>query len=191
MIDVDQLLIFGKYDPTDVEVRDPGLARYINLEPVAVPFSGARHANRAFHKHKVSIVERLMNRMMATERFTGKKMKAYKVVNGSFDLIQQRTKENPVQVLVRALENSAPREEVTRLRFGGISVPKAVDIGPSRRLDIALGNICKGAVSSSHKNKRSIEDCLASELIKGSKGEIESYSVSKKEEKERVAKSAR
>ncbi len=183
--------LFGLYNLSEVEIEDPGLRRYINLNLVTVPHVSARYANKQFGKAKVSIIERLMNGMMRTEDYTGKKSKSYKVVEKAFAIIHQRTKENPVQVLVQAIENSSPKEEITRLRFGGISVPKAVDISPSRRLDIALRNICSGAVNASHKNRKSIEECLANELIAGSKGEMNSFGVSKKEEIERVAASAR
>lgn len=183
-------LIFGKYNTTDVVVEDPSLEAHINLEPAYVPHSSARHANKPFHKSKISIVERLVNSIMRTEKYTGKKTKSYKAVLEAFQIINERTKTNPVQVLVQAIENSAPREEVTRLKFGGISVPKAVDTGPSRRLDIALRNISIGSVKSTHKNRKSIALCLANELISASKGDVQSYAVSKRDEAERVAKSA-
>jgi small subunit ribosomal protein S7 len=89
------------------------------------------------------------------------------------------------------LENSSPKEETTRLFFGGISVPRAVDSSPQRRLDSALRNLCKGAVSSSHGNKKSVQECLADEIIKASKNDLSSYAIAKKGDKERVAKSAR
>ena len=113
----------------------------MNLEPVMVAHTGARHANRSFGKSRLHIIERLINNMMRTEDFTGKKSKAYKVVRDAFEIVEKRTKSHPVQVLVDALENSAPREEITRLRYGGISVPKAVDTSSSRRLDLAFRNI--------------------------------------------------
>ncbi|MCK5772256.1 MAG: 30S ribosomal protein S7 [Thermoplasmata archaeon] len=182
--------MFGKYNVTDVIVEDPGLARLINLEPALVPHSSARHANKPFYKAKISIVERLINGMMRTEKYTGKKTKSYKVVFDAFEIIQNRTKENPIQILVRAIENSAPREEVTRLKFGGISVPKSVDSSPSRRLDTALRNICVGTIRASHKNKKHISQCLATELLAASNRDMQSFAVSKKEEHERVAKSA-
>ena len=94
-------------------------------------------------------------------------------------------------MLVEAIERSAPREEVTRLRYGGINVPKDVDIAPSRRLDIALRNLCSGAISASHKNVKSIVDCLSDEIIRASTGDMNSYAISKKDELERVAGSAR
>ena len=96
-----------------------------------------------------------------------------------------------MQVFIHALQNAAPREETTRLRFGGISFPKAVDIAPQRRLDIAIRNIATGSVNSSHKSKKRMENCLADEIIKASKNEVESFAVSKKNDVERVAKSAR
>jgi small subunit ribosomal protein S7 len=184
-------MLFGKYGLSDVIIKDGGLAKYISLNPVMVPHSTAKHANRWFGKSKVNIVERLINNMMRTEVFTGKKMKAYRATKDAFAIIELKTKKNPVQVLVEALENAAPREEITRLQFGGISVPKAVDVAPSRRLDIALRNICRGAIKSSFKNTKSIEQCLADEIMLAAKGDMNSFSVSKKEEVERVAQSAR
>ena len=184
-------LIFGKYDTTEVVVNDGGLAKYIDLTPTNVPHSGGKHANRWFGKSKLSIVERLINNIMRTEKYTGKKLKAYKAVEEAFAIVAQRTKQNPIQVLVQGLENAAPREEVTRLQFGGISVPKAVDVAPQRRLDIALRNLSSGVVAASSKNKKPISMCLAEEIILASKGDMTSYSVAKKEEIERVAQSAR
>ncbi|MDD1747263.1 MAG: 30S ribosomal protein S7, partial [Methanomassiliicoccales archaeon] len=141
------LLLFGKYSCSDVVVRDGGLAKYINLDPTVVPHSDGRHSGRWFGKAKLNIVERLINNMMRTEVYTGKKIKAYAAVKKAFAVIQAQTKANPIQVLVDAIENAAPREEVTRLKYGGISVPKAVDVSSARRLDIALRNIATGTVA--------------------------------------------
>lgn len=183
--------VFGKYDTTEIVINDAGLAKYIDLNSTSVPHSGGKHANRWFGKSNLSIVERLINNIMRTEKYTGKKLKAYKAVSDAFDIIAAKTKKNPVQVLVEALENAAPREEVTRLQFGGISVPKAVDISPQRRLDIALRNVSSGVVAASAKNKKTIQDCLADEIMLAAKGDMTSFSVAKKEETERVAQSAR
>jgi len=188
---VPRFQMFGRYNTLEVVVNDPGLAKYINLTPVSLPHTGGRNAKRMFMKANMSIVERFINNIMRTERYTGKKEKAYKAVRGAFEIIVKMAKENPIQVLVRALENAAPMEEATRLRFGGISVPKAVDIAPSRRLDIALRNICRGAVNSTYKKKTSFEQCLANEIMAAARNDINCFSISKKEEKERVAGSAR
>lgn len=183
--------VFSKYDTTEIVINDAGLAKYIDLNSTSVPHSGGKHANKWFGKSNLSIVERLINNIMRTEKYTGKKLKAYKAVSDAFDIIAAKTKKNPVQVLVEALENAAPREEVTRLQFGGISVPKAVDISPQRRLDIALRNVSSGVVAASAKNKKTIQDCLADEIMLAAKGDMTSFAVAKKEETERVAQSAR
>ena len=180
----------SKYDMSTVKVEDRGLARYININAENI-FLGGIFANKMFGKSKMSIVERLINNLMRTETYNGKKTKSYRVVKSAFEIIDKRTKTNPVQVLVDALQNAAPKEETTRLQFGGISVPKAVDVAPQRRLDVALRNICQGSLNASHKNKKRIEVCLAEELIKASKNDVSSFAVAKKNDAERIAKSAR
>src|SRR3989337_2618842 len=134
-----EMKLFERYDLTEVVVHDAGLAKYINLSPIVIPHTGGRWAAKPFGKAKTNVVERLINGMMRTEVFTGKKAKSYRVVRSAFQIIEKKAAgKNPVQVLVDALEKAAPREEVTRLRFGGISVPRAVDVSPQRRLDMAL-----------------------------------------------------
>jgi small subunit ribosomal protein S7 len=179
-----------KYTPEDVKVEDQGLARYINLDTENI-YLGAVFANKMFAKSKIPLVERLINNIMRTEKYNGKKIKAYKIVRSSFDIIEKRMKKNPLQILVNAIQYSAPKEEATRLRFGGILVPKAVDTSPQRRLDIAIRNIAIGSVNTSHKNKKSMDLCLAEEIIRASENDLNSFAVSKKNEMERVAKSAR
>jgi len=182
--------VLSKYNMEEVKIEDKGLARYINLDTENI-YHGGIYANKIFGKSKIPIVERIINNLMRTEHYNGKKIKAYKAVKAAFEIIDKRTKSNPMQVVINALQNAAPKEETTRLRFGGISVPKAVDVAPQRRLDIAIRNICKGSVNASYKNKKSIEACLADEIIKASKNDLASFAVTNKNDIERVAKSAR
>ena len=179
-----------KYNADEVKVEDQGLERYINLETENI-YLGAVSANKMFAKSKIPVVERLINNIMRSQKYTGKKIKAYKIVRSSFDIIEKKTKKNPLQILVNAIQNGAPKEEATRLRFGGILVPKAVDTSPQRRLDIAIRNISTGSVNTSHKNKKRMEQCLAEEIMKAADNDLNSFAVSKKNEMERVAKSAR
>jgi len=188
--DMNFFSVLNKHDMSSVKIEDKGLERYINLETENI-FHGGIFANKLFAKSKLPVVERLINNVMRTEKYNGKKLKSYKVVRGAFEIIDKRTKSNPMQVLIDALQNAAPKEETTRLRFGGISVPKAVDIAPQRRLDIAIRNICKGSVNASHKNKKTMVACLADELMKAAKNDVSSFAVAKKNDVERVAKSAR
>ncbi len=184
-------LLFGRWDLSDVVVSDPGLARYINLHSFRLPHTGARHANRPFAKARVTVVERLINDMMRTEQYTGKKNKAYAVVREAFAIVGKKGDLNPVQVLVTAIENSSPKEGTTSLRYGGIRIFKAVDMSPSRRLDFALRNISEGAIQGSHKTKLTIAGSLARELRKAADNNTDSFAVSKREEVERRAESAR
>ena len=75
-VDKPEVLIFGKYSTNDIVIEDAGLAKYIDLESMMVPHSGGKHANMWFGKSKLSIVERLINNIMRTEKYTGKKLKA-------------------------------------------------------------------------------------------------------------------
>ena len=121
----------------------------------------------------------------------GKKSKALRVIESAFGAVEVRTKMNPIQVLIRAIENSAPREDITRVRFGGISYQVAVDVAPQRRLDLALRNLALAAIMGSFDKKATLGEALANELVLASNNDISSYSVKRKNDTERMAKSAR
>jgi len=183
--------IFGKWDPTEVEIRDLGIKRYVNLAPVIVPHSSGKHARQQFNKSEISIVERLVNNLMRTEINSGKKQLTLRAVEEAFDIVNKKTKQNPIQVLVDAIANAGPREEVVRLKYGGISVAKAVDTAPQRRVDTALRYISMGTINAAFKSKRSVAECLATELIGAANRDTKSFSINRKDAKERVAKAAR
>jgi small subunit ribosomal protein S7 len=183
--------LFDKWDVSEVEVADPGIRRYVSLNPLVVPNSSGKHARQQFNKSELSIVERLVNNMMRGEHNTGKKQRTISIVDEAFDIINSKTDKNPVQVLVEAISNAGPREEVVRLKYGGISVPKAVDTAPQRRVDSALRYICVGSKQAAFKSKRSIASCLAAELIAASNRDAKCFSINRKDAKERVAKAAR
>ena len=182
--------VFNEWELDGVKVEDLGLANYICLDDIMVPHTLGRHVKRQFAKSRVSIVERLMNKIMKTERNSGKKNKSYNIVKGSLEVINKKTKQNPVQVLVKAVENTAPREEITRVKYGGIGYQVAVDIAPQRRVDLALGFITRGALQSSFKRKKSAAECLADELMLAADYDTRSFAIGKKDEKERIARSA-
>ncbi len=197
---------FGKWGVEGVSVADPGLQKYIRLEPLStVLHSGGKHAKKQFGKAELTIVERLMNKLMRSgpgarklggkvirgAGACGKKHKAYNIVRRSFEIVEQKAKKNPLQVLIDAVQNSAPREETTRISYGGITYHLAVDSAPQRRLDIALKNIAGGAFAASFRSKKTIEECLADELIMASNNDMKSFAIARKEETERIAKGAR
>jgi len=157
-------------------------------------------------KINLNVVERLANKLMrggtgektsgkvirTHGRMQGKKLKALKIVEKAFDIVAEQTKENPVQVLVKALEFSAPREDTTRVQYGGVSYQIAVDLSATRRLDMALRNITLAAIMGSFNKGKSMSQSLAHELIFTGKGDQQnSYAMKKRDETERMARSAR
>ncbi len=183
--------LFGKWSYEGVEVRDPSLKRYISLKPVYLPHTGGRHEHRRFGKGEVPIVERLINKLMRPGRNMGKKHLAYNIVKTAFEIIHLKTGMNPLQVLVRAIENAAPREDVTRIMYGGITYFVAVDVSPLRRVDVALKHLTEGARMCAFNNPKPIEECLAEEIIAAANNDPKSYAIRKKEEIERIALSSR
>jgi len=181
------------------------MKKYIHLEPKLVPHSGGRQARKQFGKMEVPVVERLMNKIMRSgpgarklggkvrrgAGACGKKHKAYNIVRNAFDGIEKKTKENPVQVFIRAIQNAAPREETTRITYGGISYYVAVDSAPQRRLDSAIKNIAAGAFAATSSSKKPMKECLADEIVLAANNDVKSFAVARKEELERIAKGAR
>jgi len=182
-------LLFGEWSVDDIEYNDPSTERYVTVTPIA--HTMGRHAAKQFQKSEISIVERLINRLMQTDENTGDKQKTMRITREAFEVVHERTGENPVQVLVRAVENSAPREETVRLKYGGISVPKAVDISPQRRVDQALKFIAEGVHNASFKSETDVVEALAQQLMGAANNDVGTYAVNQKEEKERVAAAAR
>ena len=186
-----EVKLFGKWSYEGVEIRDPSLKRYISLKPVWLPHTGGRHEHRRFGKAEVPIVERLINKLMRPGRNMGKKHLAYNIVKQAFEIIHLRTGMNPLQVLVRAIENAAPREDVTRIMYGGITYFVAVDVSPQRRVDVALKHLTEGARMCAFNNPKPIEECLAEEIIAAANNDPKSYAIRRKEEIERIALSSR
>lgn len=196
---------FGRWSIEGIEIKDLGLKRYIRLEPSPVLHSCGRYSGKRFGKAEMPIVERLINKTMRSgpgvrklggrvirgARACGKKHKAYNIVRRAFEIVEERTKKNPIQVLMDAIQNSAPREETTRISYGGITYFIAVDAAPQRRLDTSLKNLAAGAFAASFSHKRPIEECLAEEIILAANNDIKSFAISQKEEIERIARGAR
>lgn len=186
-----EVKLFDRWSFREVEVKDSGLQRYISLKPIVVPHTMGRHEHKRFGKANVNIVERLVNNLMRPGKNAGKKAKAVNIVKHAFEIVHLRTGRNPIEVLVRAVENSAPCEDTTRISYGGIVYHLSVDVSPQRRIDLALRHICEGARQAAMNNPRSIEECLAEELILAANHDMKSYAVSRRHELERIAQASR
>jgi len=185
------ILLFDKWSFDGIEIRDPGLKRYINLEPVNFIHSSGRHEHNRFRKSEVNIVERFTNNLMRPGLSGGKKTKAINIVKTALEIIYLKTNKNPLEILAHAVENSAPSEDVTRIGYGGIVYHRSVDISPQRRVDLALRFLARGPRRVSLNKSKTIEECVADELIQASKKSNNSFAIQKKDEMERVALSSR
>ena len=186
-----ELKLFEKWSLDGIEVENPGLKRYISLKPLRVPHTMGRHEHRRFRKSEVNLVERLINNLMRPGKHAGKKARTISVVRNAFELIHLRTGRNPVGMLVRAVENSAPCEDTTRIRYGGIAYLLAVDIAPLRRVDLALRFLAEGIRKSAMHQPRTMEECLAEEIILAANDDVKSHAVSKRHQMERIARASR
>lgn len=186
-----EIKLFGKWSFTGIQVNDLGLQRYVSLRPTYTPHSMGRHEHGRFRKAQVNVVERLVNNLMRPGKNAGKKARVINMVRSAFEIIQLRTGQNPIEVLVRAIENAATCEDTTRLSYGGIAYHMAVDVAPQRRVDLSLRLITEGARKASVNNPRTIEECLAEELILAANRDVKSYAISKRNEMERIARSSR
>jgi small subunit ribosomal protein S7 len=186
-----EIKLFQKWSFKEIKVNDIGLQRYLNLTPMVAPHSMGRHEHQRFRKANVNIVERLINNLMRPGKNSGKKAKATNIVIQAFEIINLRTGKNPIEVLVRAVENSAPCEDTTRVSYGGVVYHLSVDVAPQRRIDLAIRHITEGARAASANNPRTIEECIADELVAAAANDIKSAGVAKRHEIERVAQSSR
>ena len=197
-----EIKAFNKWSTESISVEDPGLRDYITLEPKIVPRTGARYAGNRFHKSKVFIVERLMNKLMipghkGKKHFktscqkTGKAHRAYDIIEESFRIIEKKTNNNPIAVFVKALENAAQREEIITIEYGGAKYPKAVECAPQRRVDLALRYMTQGAFHKAFNTRKSIQDSLSDEIINAFRMSSSSNAIQKKLDVERQADSSR
>jgi len=191
MSEEQQIKLFDKYDFSDLEPQDKTLQSAISFKPIYVPISGGRHARQRFKKTTVNVIERLANIISLTPKAGGKKSKGLKAVEAALDIVHAKTNKNPLGVLLAAIENSAPREDTTRISYGGILYYQAVDISPVRRVDVALRNIVMGARKASFKSPKPFHECLAEEIVGAAGKNPKIFAISRKEELEKHAIASR
>jgi small subunit ribosomal protein S7 len=193
--------VFDLYDASSVEVKDPALKPYLNLEPRLLLKAQGRHREK-FGKTKVNVIERLANRLavpghigkkhkIITSWSSGKYNRNMKTVLQVLEMIAKKTGKNPVQVLASAIENASPRDEITVIEHGGARYPQAIDVSPIRRIDLALRWFVQGAYGKSFGKKTKMAEALTKEIIAASEASMESYAMGKKNESEKQADSAR
>ncbi|MFB6294815.1 MAG: 30S ribosomal protein S7 [Candidatus Nanohaloarchaea archaeon] len=194
--------LFDRWDAEEAEVHDAGLERYINTENIMAPRSKGRHADQQFYRGDVQIVERVLNRMyvaghkgkkhaVTSGHNVGKSEKLWNLLKEAFEIIEEETGENPVQVLVTAIENSAPTEEVVSYQRGGVMARKAVTVSPQRRVDLATRMLIQGAYEDRLAESGDAADAIAEEIIGAYENDSSVRAVREKERREKEAEGAR
>uniref|UniRef100_A0A6U2G423 Small ribosomal subunit protein uS7 domain-containing protein n=1 Tax=Pseudictyota dubia TaxID=2749911 RepID=A0A6U2G423_9STRA len=190
-----EIKLFGKWSYEDVACDDLALVDYIAVKPqesaVYLPHTAGRYQMKRFRKATCPIVERLVCALMFKGRNAGKKLLAVRIVQHTFEIIHLLTDENPLQVYVRAIILSGPREDSTRIGSAGVVRRQAVDVSPFRRVNQAIYLMAKGAREASFRTIKTIAECLADEIVNASKGSSNSSAIKKKDEIERVSKANR
>lgn len=196
------VLLFNRWAFEGVEVKDSGLKKYINLRPIVLPKTSGKYGTVSIHKAKMNVVERFINKLLVpghkgkkhkltSGHVVGDYQKVFKSVKEAFEIIEKRTKKNPIQVLVEAIENGALYEEVMGYRLGGIIARKAVVVSPQRRLDISLRLISQDIFSKSFKNRKTLAQAISDELIEIASNEQRSNVIRERIRIEREAEGAR
>ena len=129
-------------------------------------------------KYKDRMVGRFTNVIMRD----GKKSVAERIVYGSFSVIESKTRNDPLAMFRRALENVRPRVEVKSRRVGGATYQVPVEVRPERATSLAMRWLADYARSRAGK---SMTEKLADEIIDAANERGES--VKKREDTHRMA----
>lgn len=126
--------------------------------------------------------DRLLAKFMNVVMLSGKKSTAEQIVYGAFDLIQQRTGDEPLDVFKKAIENVRPVVEVKSRRVGGATYQVPVEIRADRRNALAI----RWLISHARKrNEKTMRECLAAEFLDAANNR--GATVKKKEDTHRMA----
>lgn len=130
--------------------------------------------------YRDDLVSRFVNAVMRD----GKKSLAQRIVYDSFDVIEERTGEEGIEVFRKAVNNAAPLVEVRSRRVGGATYQVPMEVRPERRVTLAFRWIIEYARA---RNEKSMANKLASELINAARGE--GGAVKRKDDVHRMAES--
>lgn len=104
------------------------------------------------------LVQKLINKVM----LDGKKSIAEKIVYGAMDIIREKTKQDPLSVLEKAVQNVTPLLEVRPRRVGGATYQVPIEVPPRRGLSLALRWIVRAA---RERKGMPMKERLAAEIL--------------------------
>ena len=129
-------------------------------------------------KFKDKLVTKFTNTLM----LGGKKATAEGILYGSFDIVQERFKEDPIEVFRKALDNVKPKLEVKSRRVGGATYQVPVEVRPERRVALAMRWIVAYARD---RGEKTMKERLAGELRDAAEGR--GNAVKKKDDTHKMA----
>lgn len=135
--------------------------------------------------YKNRVVAKLINRAMRD----GKKYVAQKQVYRAFEIVKEKTGEDPIKIFAKALEAIKPSMEVRPRRVGGAAYQVPMPVRGPRRESLAIRWLIQAARARSNSEYKTFAEKLAGELIDAAKGE--GMAVKKRIEMERVAEANR
>jgi small subunit ribosomal protein S7 len=127
-------------------------------------------------------VSMFINRLMRD----GKKSTARSIVYKSFDLIEERSNRNPLEVFEQAIQNVTPQVEVKPRRVGGATYQVPVEVSSHRQMSLAIRWLLMATRS---RGGRSMAEKLAAELMDAASGQ--GAAVKRKDDTHRMAEANR
>ncbi len=109
----------------------------------------------------------VVSKFMSALMISGKRSVAEQIVYGAFDIIQQKTSQEPVKFFHDSLNNIKPSVEVRSRRVGGATYQVPTEVRPARRQALALRWLIEAARSRKEKN---MHDKIAAELMDAANG---------------------
>ena len=128
--------------------------------------------------HNSVLVTKLVNSIM----LDGKKGVAQKVVYGAFDIVKEKTGNDPLEVFTQAMENIMPSLEIKARRVGGATYQVPVDVRPARRQTLGLRWLTN---YSRTRSERTMAERLAGEIMDAANNT--GSSVKKREDTHKMA----
>jgi small subunit ribosomal protein S7 len=126
---------------------------------------------------------RRVTKFINTVMESGKKAVSERIVYGSFDLVAEKAKDDPIKVWDRALSNVQPRLEVKSRRVGGATYQVPIDVRPDRAMTLGMRWLISAARDRS--DGRTMREKLANELMDASNNR--GSAVKKREDTHKMA----
>ncbi len=128
--------------------------------------------------YKDTLVTKFVNNLM----LRGKKSTAYTIFYDAIKLVEQKTKENGIEIWKNALGNVSPSVEVKSRRVGGATFQVPVEVRPERKISLGIKWLIKYARL---RGEKTMMERLAAEIIAAAKGE--GAAIKKKDDTHRMA----